>query len=162
MGRADPKRTNFSYSGQLSVLKLDSKFHTVSSPLQWLLNFYHVMSSTSVTFAFLCRIILEEKQDGESLVILQDLSLNGMFINGKSTKGTKCLLQNNYEIGFGSPTKKCVSGVVWCGVLFSADSVYGIQFISLNLFTFAVSFLSIVIWKFHIFSLYNSYGVLCI
>lgn len=60
--------------------------------------------------------MLEEKQDGESLAILHDLSLNGMFINGKPTKGTRCVLQNNFEIGFGSPTKKCVSSVVLCDV----------------------------------------------
>ena len=53
--------------------------------------------------------MLEEKQDGETLVILEDLSLNGMFVNGKSTtKGVKCVLQNNYEIGFGNPVRKCM------------------------------------------------------
>lgn len=53
------------------------------------------------------KIALEEKPDGESLVILEDLSLNGMFVNGKSTKEVvKCVLQNNFEIGFANPTKK--------------------------------------------------------
>lgn len=53
------------------------------------------------------KIVLDEKQDGEPLVILEDLSLNGMYINGKSTKGTnRCVLQNNCEIGFANPTKK--------------------------------------------------------
>uniref|UniRef100_A0A0P4VZK1 Serine/threonine-protein kinase Chk2 n=1 Tax=Scylla olivacea TaxID=85551 RepID=A0A0P4VZK1_SCYOL len=52
------------------------------------------------------KIMLEEKQDGESLVILEDLSLNGMFVNGKPTKGLKTVLQNNFEISFANPTKK--------------------------------------------------------